>query len=114
MFNNFVIYADTAAVAGTAAKQGQVNILGMVVVYIGFIGVLYYMMIAPQKKKQKEHKKMMAEIAEGDEVFIAGGIKGEIVGISEEFFEVRVDKGVKLTVKKSSISSVYKKKSTIN
>lgn len=111
MFNNFVIYAaDTTTVATGAAKQEPVNYGIIIFFYIAIFAVMYFMMIAPQKKKQQAHKKMMEEITEGDEVFIGSGIKGEIVGITEEFFEVRVDKGVKLTVKKGAVASVYKKK----
>ena len=75
------------------------GILMMVVI----VAIFYFFMIRPQQKKQKE---MMDSLKEGSEVVTVGGIKGTIVSVSEDYVEVRVDKGVKITFTKGAISRV--------
>ena len=100
MFNNFVVYA---------AEAGKANYTGMIFTLAIWGAVFYFLLIRPNKKKQKEHQEMMNTLKEGVPVITAGGIKGEVATVTDEFVIIRVDKGVKLTVKKSSISSIYNK-----
>lgn len=66
--------------------------------------MFYFFMIRPQQKKQKEQKKFIEEIKRGDNVVTIGGIHGKVMSTDETTVVLEVDKGVKLTFQKSSIS----------
>jgi preprotein translocase subunit YajC len=69
-------------------------------------GVFYFLLIRPNKKKQKQHQEMIAALQPGAEVITAGGIKGEVVSVTDQYIIVKVDKGVRLTFSKDSIRKV--------
>jgi preprotein translocase subunit YajC len=69
--------------------------------------VLYFMMIRPQQKKQKQWQAMLGSIKTGDRITTAGGIRGIIVTIKDDAIVIRVaPDGVKLEVAKNAIASV--------
>ena len=112
MFNDFVIYAADATTGAAAGAQNSGNttmtIFGNLEINGEMIYLFYIFVIKPQKKKAKEHSLMITELNEGDVVITSGGIKGEIVAVTDDFFEVRIDKGVKITIKKNYIQGLYK------
>nr|WP_242477846.1 preprotein translocase subunit YajC [Rubrivivax gelatinosus] len=71
--------------------------------------VLYFIMIRPQMKKQKEHKTMVEALAKGDEVVIAGGVIGRVAKISDSILHVEVADGVELQVQRASVLQVLPK-----
>lgn len=79
-----------------------------ILLFVMWIAILYFMLILPNKKKQKKHQEMLDSLKEGSEVITAGGIKGTIVGFAPDFLTLRVDKGVNIHILKSSISRVIK------
>lgn len=81
---------------------------GMVFTFVIWIAVFYFLLILPNKKKQKKHEEMLNSLKEGAEVITSGGIKGTVSSISSEYIVIRVDKGVNLTVKRSAIITVLK------
>ena len=83
------------------AKYGSTGIIVIV-----WIAIFYFLIIRPNKKKQKQQQDMYSALKEGTEVVTIGGIKGTIAYVGEEYVEVRVDKVVKLTFRKSAIASV--------
>ena len=71
------------------------------------IPVLYFVMIKPQQKKQKQWQEMLGTIKSGDRITTAGGIRGIIVSIKDDVIVIRVaPDGVKLEVAKNAIASV--------
>jgi preprotein translocase subunit YajC len=71
------------------------------------IPVLYFMMIRPQQKRQKQWQQMLASIKTGDRVTTAGGIRGIILSIKDDVIVIRVaPDGIKLEVAKNAIASV--------
>jgi preprotein translocase subunit YajC len=72
-------------------------------------GAMYFLLIAPQRKKQKAHEKMLTELKAGDEVVTAGGIYGTITSVKEDRFVIRMSETAKVEVGKSFISTVVKK-----
>ena len=70
---------------------------------------MYFLHIAPQRKKQKLHEKMMSELQAGDEVITTGGIYGTITGVKDDRFVVRVSEGQKLEIGKSFIHTCVKR-----
>jgi preprotein translocase subunit YajC len=84
--------------ANQFANIGQFVILG------GIMIVFYFFMIRPQQKKQKDEKKYRDELKPGDEVVTIGGCYGKIVQLTEDTVILDVDRGVKLTFTRGSIS----------
>ncbi|MDZ7362889.1 MAG: preprotein translocase subunit YajC [candidate division KSB1 bacterium] len=90
---------------GTPSGQGA-NPLAMWMPIILIFVIMYFLILRPQAKRQKEHQKMLESLQKGDEVMTAGGIYGTIVGMREKdtVVIVEVDKNVKLNVARSSIA----------
>ncbi len=94
-----------AQAAAPASGAGLMNLL-----FIGFMfAAMWFLIIAPQRKKQKEHAKMLSELGTGDEIVTAGGIYGEITAKREDRFVVRIADGVKVEVAKSFVQDVVRK-----
>lgn len=74
------------------------------VLFGGIALVFYFFMIRPQQKKQKDQKKFINEIKKGDSVVTIGGMHGKVYSLTDETVTIEVDKSVKLTFEKSSIS----------
>lgn len=76
---------------------------------IGLVVILYFLMIRPQVKRQKEHKKLVESLAKGDEVATAGGIVGRLTDLGENFVQVEVADGVVVKMRRSAVESVLPK-----
>jgi preprotein translocase subunit YajC len=70
---------------------------------------MYFLMIRPQMKRQKEHMAMLGKLAVGDEVITNGGIAGVVREIGDHFIAVEVADGVRVRVQKSAIGNVLPK-----
>lgn len=90
-----------------AGPAAWVQILPMVLLF----GAMYFFMIAPQRKKQKEHEKMLAALQSGDEIVTSGGIYGVITNVKEDRFVVRVADNTKIELGKGFVQTVLKKTS---
>lgn len=86
-------------------QAGEGGGLSSLILFGGVAIVFYFFMIRPQQKKQKEQKKFIDEIKRGDLVVTIGGIHGKVLSTDDETVVLEVDKGVKMTFQKSSISS---------
>lgn len=83
----------------------QGGLAGMVLPLALFIVIFYFLIIRPQKKKQKQHDTMLSSIGRGDGVITAGGWFGVVREVLEDSYILEVDDGVKMRILKSSISS---------
>ena len=83
------------------------NLLPLVFIFI----IFYFLLIRPQKSKEKEHQKMLKELDKNDEVVTSSGIHGTIVNIKDKTLILRIDDNVKIEVEKNCIA--YKKKEPI-
>ena len=79
------------------------------VLFGGMFAVLYFVMIRPQMKRQKEAKAMSDALAKGDEVVIAGGMLGKISKIGESYLSIEIANGVEIQVQRSSVVQVLPK-----
>ena len=74
---------------------------------------MYFLLIAPQRKKQKEHEKMMSALQPGDEIITTGGIYGTITSVKDDRFIVRVgENNQKLEIAKGFVHAAVKKASS--
>jgi preprotein translocase subunit YajC len=71
--------------------------------------VLYFVMIRPQMKRQKEHKTMIDALAKGDEVVTSGGLAGRITKLGESFLGVEIANGVEIQVQRAAVVQVLPK-----
>ena len=76
---------------------------------IGLIIMLYFLMIRPQMKRQKEHKKMVEALSKGDEVQTEGGVMGKVTEIGENFAKLEIAEGVEVKIRRQSVSQIMPK-----
>ncbi len=98
-------FAQTAPAAAGGAENSLMSLLPLVLMFV----VLYFIMIRPQMKRQKEHKAMLEALAKGDEVVTSGGLIGRVAKLGESFVHVEVANGVELQVQRSAIVQVLPK-----
>ncbi len=93
-----------------SAGGGQpASMLSSSLFFIALIAIMYFIMIRPQMKRQKEHRQMIEKLGKGDEVITSGGIAGTVVALGESFITVEVANGVQLRVQKGAVSNVLPK-----
>ena len=102
-------HAQTAPAATPGATDSMFGSLGQLLPLVLMFVVLYFIMIRPQMKKQKEHKAMIEAVAKGDEVVIAGGVLGRIAKVGDSYLGVEVANGVELQVQRGAIVQVLPK-----
>ncbi len=93
------------------AAQPQGGIPWPLVAYGLFAVGMYYLLFAPQRKKQKELEKMIGALGTGDEVVTTGGIYGVIASVKSDRFVVRIADNTKIEIAKAFIQAVVKKDS---
>ena len=84
------------------------SLTGMLPLVLMFV-VLYFIMIRPQMKKQKEHRAMIEALAKGDEVVIGGGVIGRIAKLGDTVLHVEVANGVEVQVQRPAVVQVLPK-----
>ncbi len=94
-------HAQTAA----PATPGFADFLPLIIIFILF----WFMLIRPQMKRAKEQKKMLGELAKGDEVVTASGQLGKIAKIGEQYVSLEIADGVITHVQKQSIQTLLPK-----
>ena len=97
-----------AQAAPAAAAAGGFDIAQLALPLL-MIGALYFIMIRPQMKKQKEAAAMIAALAKGDEVATAGGLLGKITKLSDHAITLEVASGVEVQVQRSAVIQVLPK-----
>ncbi len=85
------------------AKQGFdiISLLPFILIFV----VIYFFMMRPQAKKQKETKKMLDELKPKEKIITIGGIYGEVDSVKNNIVVIKIGKDTKIEVKKSAIAS---------
>jgi preprotein translocase subunit YajC len=83
--------------------MGDIGTWGMLIFLVAIFAVMYFLMIRPRQKQQKQHEAMMQELRPGDRVIIAGGIYGQIENLSEDTAILKIESGATMKVARSSI-----------
>ena len=76
---------------------------GMIIFLVVIFAGMYFLMIRPRQKQQKEHEEVMKELRAGDKVIIAGGIYGQIESLGEDTAILNIESGATMKVARSSI-----------
>jgi preprotein translocase subunit YajC len=103
--------AQTVVPAGSVAGQptgGPLDIFKGMLPIILMLGGFWFLFIAPQRKKQKEHERMLGALQSGDEIVSTGGIYGVITNVKDDRFVVRIADNTKIELGKSFIATVVK------
>ena len=96
----FSAYAQDAAQPG-----GLMSFLPLIIIFV----IFYFLLIRPQMKRAKEHKKLVSELGNGDEVVTNGGLLGRITKVGESFVTVELADNVQIQVQRHAISSIMPK-----
>lgn len=86
----------------------QSSLMSMLPLVLMFV-VLYFVMIRPQMKKQKEHRAMVEALAKGDEVVTGGGMLGRVTKLGDNFIGVEIANGVEVQIQRSAVVQVLPK-----
>ena len=94
-----------AAAGGGDMMSSLTSMLPLVLMFV----VLYFVMIRPQMKRQKEHRAMIDAVAKGDEVVTAGGVLGKVSKLGDSFLGLEVANGVEIQIQRSAVVQVLPK-----
>ncbi|AOS81786.1 MULTISPECIES: preprotein translocase subunit YajC [Hydrogenophaga] len=96
------------AYAQAATGGTESTLLGMLPLVLMFV-VLYFVMIRPQMKRQKEHKAMIEAVAKGDEIVTAGGFLGKVSKIGDTYIGVELADGLEVQMQRTAVVQVLPK-----
>ena len=97
--------AAPAAATGGDTMSTLTSMLPLVLMFV----VLYFIMIRPQMKRQKEHKAMVEALAKGDEVVTSGGVLGKVSKLGDSFLHVEIANGIEVQIQRSAVVQVLPK-----
>lgn len=98
----------SSAYAQSGAPAGN-DMMTTLVLFGGMAVFMYFMMIRPQMKRQKEHRSMVSALAKGDEVVTNGGLAGRVDEVGETFITIEIAPNVKVKLQKGAVSQVLPK-----
>ncbi|MBU4610645.1 preprotein translocase subunit YajC [Achromobacter sp. GG226] len=94
------------------AAGGESALMGMLPIILMFV-ILYFLMIRPQMKRQKEHRNMVAALGKGDEVITAGGIVGRVTDVKDNYVTLEIGgdaaRPVEVTMQKVAVQTLLPK-----
>ncbi len=96
---------DLRLLALMAPAEGQSAWAGLIPLAM-MLGVFYFLLIAPMRRRQRQQQEMIGALKTGDRVVTSGGIYGTIVGIKDDRLTLRIADQVKIEVAKSSVSGL--------
>jgi len=102
---DFLIDTASAQAGGAPAGGGLMSFLPLILLFV----VFYFILIRPQMKRAKEHRKMVAELAVGDEVLTNGGLLGVVRQVGDTFLDVELGAAMTVKLHKHQVASVLPK-----
>ncbi len=88
--------------------EQTMNPAAMLVPYGIIFAIFYFLVIKPQKEKQKKNQQMLDNVKKNDEIVTSGGIHGTIVNIKENTLTIRIDDNVKIEIDRGAVARVTK------
>lgn len=101
----FINQAYAQATEGAAQGAGGSSFIILIVMFVG----MYFLMIRPQMKRQKEHQKMVSALGVGDEVILNGGIYGKVSKIADSILTIEIAAGVEIQVQRGAVGQILPK-----
>lgn len=101
----FISNAFAQTAGGAAPEAGLASFLPIIIMFV----VLYFLMIRPQMKRQKEQKAMIDALAVGDEVVTAGGVVGRVTRVDDAYITLEISDDTRILVQKSAVGTLLPK-----
>lgn len=96
------------AYAQAATGGADASLISFLPIILMFV-VLYFLMIRPQMKRQKEQKAMLDALAKGDEVVTAGGVLGRVIKVADNYVTLEIADGTEIVVQKGAVTTLLPK-----
>ena len=103
------LISDANAQAAAAGAGSMSDPLFTLLPLVLFAVVFYFLLIRPQSKRQKEHKRMVDGLTKGDEVLTVGGIAGRVTDLGDNFVLVEIAEGTQVKVRRAAVDAVLPK-----
>ncbi|MBU0547687.1 MAG: preprotein translocase subunit YajC [Candidatus Omnitrophica bacterium] len=87
-----------------SAANPLIQLFPLILIFV----IFYFLLIRPQKQKEKEHQKMIVGINKNDEIVTLSGIHGTVVNVKEKTLILRIDENVKIEIEKNSVAYIKK------
>lgn len=107
MFLNTIAMAPAAGANGQAGQASPVFTVGWMVF---MVAIFYFVMIRPQRRREKERKALIESVKSGQRVLLTSGILGEIAAVKEKTLLVLIAEKTKIEVIKSAVAQVIEEK----
>ena len=101
----FISDAMAEAAGGSQGGDPMASLFFMVVIF----AVFYFILIRPQAKRAKEHKKMTAALQKGDEIVSSGGVLGKVTDVSDDYVSLQVADNVEIKIQRSAVGTLLPK-----
>tara|TARA_B100000949_G_scaffold217931_1_gene215944 strand:- start:898 stop:1236 length:339 start_codon:yes stop_codon:yes gene_type:complete len=105
---SFFMSDAIAATNGAQAASADGGMYPMFMIAVIFV-LFYFMLIRPQNKRQKEHRRMISELKKGDEIITSGGFLAKVIDLNDQYLKVSLGEGVEVRLQRGSVSSVLPK-----
>ena len=102
------MFISSAFAQSASGGDMQSSLMSMAPLVLMFV-VLYFVMIRPQMRRQKEHRAMIEALAKGDEVATVGGVLGRVTKLGDAYLSVEIANGVEVQVQRSAVVQVLPK-----
>lgn len=97
--------SDAMAAGGQAAESSFASLIPLLLIFV----IFYFLLLRPQMKRAKDHKKMTAALAKGDEIVTSGGLLGRITKLDDSFITLEIAEDIKVKVQRSAVGSMMPK-----
>jgi preprotein translocase subunit YajC len=101
----FISNAYAQAAGGSSLESSLTSFLPIILMFV----VLYFLMIRPQMRRQKEQKSMMEALAKGDEVVTVGGMLGRVTKVADGYVTLEIAPGTEAVVQKVAVATLLPK-----
>lgn len=90
---------------GGAASGGSGGFASFIPLILMFV-IFYFLLIRPQQKKTKEHRRMIDNLKTGDRIITSGGLHGRVTGVTETTLTVEIAEKVRVKVNRANVSGL--------
>jgi preprotein translocase subunit YajC len=101
-----------ALVAQAPAAPGGRGMLVLVIYIVAFIGIMYFLILRPQRRMQQKHQEMISQVKKGDDIVTDGGIIGSVVHIADDRVTIKTAENTRIVIARPKIARVLTTGST--
>lgn len=102
------MFSKLIAMAPPQQGQGGGEMYSTLIMFGAIIAIFYFMIIRPQRKRQKERENLLSQIKKGDKVITAGGVHAKVVAVEDKTLLIEIADNVKVKIERNSIAVVNK------